>query len=193
MFTNNLFLSRIRTMAAMIYTPATMKAYANTTSTMSSSMMTSMANALLNPTDSSVDVLLEIIYPRLCGTVTNMPGVKPLTRPRLTTFCQSAPYNSKACFSNRISGTITIPWACIRIALGQTAGTADTNQAGLSVKVTETGNDLPVQMATVYIVPQGDTVAVAFAFTDKKGLAQRFPVPAGRYALIVNTSLSNSS
>ena len=71
------------------------------------------------------------------------------------------------------------------IALGQTAGTADTNQAGLSVKVTETGNDLPVQMATVYIVPQGDTVAVAFAFTDKKGLAQLFPVPAGRYALNV--------
>ena len=71
------------------------------------------------------------------------------------------------------------------IVLGQTAGTADTNQAGLNVKVTETGNDLPVQMATVYIVPQGDTVAVAFAFTDKKGLAQLFPVPAGRYALNV--------
>ena len=46
------------------------------------------------------------------------------------------------------------------IALGQTAGTAVTNQAGLAVKVTETGSDLPVQMATVYIVPQGDTVAV---------------------------------
>ena len=71
------------------------------------------------------------------------------------------------------------------IALGQTTGTADTNQAGLSVKVTETGSDLPVQMATVYIVPQGDTVAVAFAFTDKKGLAQLFPVPTGRYALNV--------
>lgn len=71
------------------------------------------------------------------------------------------------------------------MALGQTAGTANTNQAGLNVKVTETGNDLPVQMATVYIVPQGDTVAVAFAFTDKKGLAQLFPVPAGRYALNV--------
>ena len=106
--------------AALLYQPiaspiSMMKAYANTTSTMSS-MMTRMANALLNPTDSSVDVLLEIIYPRLCGTVTNMPRVKPLTRPRLTTFCQSAPYDSKACYSNRISGTITIPWACIRIA-----------------------------------------------------------------------------
>ena len=33
----------------------------------------------------------------------------------------------------------------IGIALGQTAGTADTNQAGLNVKVTETGNELPVQ------------------------------------------------
>lgn len=55
------------------------------------------------------------------------------------------------------------------MALGQTAGTSNTNQAGLNVKVTERGNDLPVQMATVYIVPQGDTVAVAFAFTDKKG------------------------
>lgn len=71
------------------------------------------------------------------------------------------------------------------MVLGQTAGTANTNQAGLNVKVTETGNDSPVQMATVYIVPQGDTVAVAFAFTDKKGLAQLFPVPAGRYALNV--------
>lgn len=71
------------------------------------------------------------------------------------------------------------------MALGQTAGTSDTNQAGLNVKVTERGNDLPVQMATVYIVPQGDTVAVAFAFTDKKGSAQLFPVPAGRYALNV--------
>ena len=49
-----------------------------------SSRMTSMANALLNPTDSSVDVLLEIIYPKLCGTVTNMPRAKQLTRPRLT-------------------------------------------------------------------------------------------------------------
>ena len=57
---------------------------ANTTSTMSSSTMTSMANALLNPTDSSVDVLLEIIYPKLCGTVTNIQRVKQLTRPRLT-------------------------------------------------------------------------------------------------------------
>lgn len=55
---------------------------ANTTSTMSSSTMTSMANALL--TDSSVDVLLEIIYPKLCGTVTNIQRVKQLTRPRLT-------------------------------------------------------------------------------------------------------------
>lgn len=71
------------------------------------------------------------------------------------------------------------------MALGQTAGTSDTNQAGLNVKVTERGNDLPVQMATVYIVPQGDTVTVAFAFTDKKGSAQLFPVPAGRYALNV--------
>lgn len=77
----------------------------------------------------------------------------------------------------------------IGIALGQTAGTADTNQAGLNVKVTETGNELPVQMATVYIVPQGDTAAVAFAFTDKKGLAQLFPVPAGRYALNVQRSI----
>ena len=71
------------------------------------------------------------------------------------------------------------------MALGQSAGIANTNQAGLNVRVTETGNDLPVQMATVYIVPQGDTVAVAFALTDKKGLAQLFPVPAGRYALNV--------
>ena len=73
----------------------------------------------------------------------------------------------------------------IDVALGQTAGSANTNQAGLNVKVTEARNDLPVQMATVYIVPQGDTVAVAFAFTDKKGSAQLFPVPAGRYALNV--------
>lgn len=73
----------------------------------------------------------------------------------------------------------------IDVALGQTAGSANTNQAGLNVKVTEARNDLPVQMAIVYIVPQGDTVAVAFAFTDKKGSAQLLPVPAGRYALNV--------
>lgn len=71
------------------------------------------------------------------------------------------------------------------LAIGQTTGTANTNQAGINVNVTETGNDLPIQMATVYIVPQGDTVAVAFAFTDKEGLAQMFPVPTGRYTLNV--------
>ncbi len=73
----------------------------------------------------------------------------------------------------------------VYVSFAQTEGTAKVNQAGLNVKVTERGNDLPVQMATVYIVPPEDTVAVAFAFTDKKGLAQLFPVPAGKYALNV--------
>ena len=38
----------------------------------------------------------------------------------------------------------------VSVASAQTEGTAKANQAGLNVKVTETGNGLPVQMATVY-------------------------------------------
>ena len=52
---------------------------------------------------------------------------------------------------------------------------------GLTVTVSEKGNKAPVRMATVYIVPAGDTVASAFTFTDKKGIATLKDVPSGKY------------
>ena len=55
------------------------------------------------------------------------------------------------------------------------------SMAGLTVTVSEKGNNAPVQMATVYIVPAGDTVATAFTFSDKKGIATIKDIPSGRY------------
>ena len=59
------------------------------------------------------------------------------------------------------------------------------NESALTVKVTEKSNGKPVQMATVYIVPAGDTVAAAFTLTDKKGSASISSFPAGKYSVNV--------
>ncbi|MDE7128329.1 MAG: carboxypeptidase-like regulatory domain-containing protein [Bacteroidales bacterium] len=48
-------------------------------------------------------------------------------------------------------------------------------------KDAETGE--PVHMATVYIVPEGDTLAAAFTFTDKKGSASLKDFAAGKYMM----------
>ncbi len=61
------------------------------------------------------------------------------------------------------------------------------SMSSLTVKVTEAGNGNPIQMATVYIVPAGDTLATAFSFTDKKGVAALRNFAAGRY--LVNVQL----
>ena len=61
----------------------------------------------------------------------------------------------------------------------------DIPESALNVIVTEAGNGNPVQMATVYIVPAGDTLATAFTFTDKRGLATLKDFPAGKYTVNV--------
>jgi len=61
---------------------------------------------------------------------------------------------------------------CVCSSLSYGQGKADArSMTGLTVTVSEKGSNAPVQMATVYIVPVGDTVATAFTFTDKKGIA----------------------
>ena len=62
---------------------------------------------------------------------------------------------------------------------------SDIPESALNVIVTEAGNGNPVQMATVYIVPAGDTLATAFTFTDKRGLATLKDFPAGKYTVNV--------
>lgn len=61
----------------------------------------------------------------------------------------------------------------------------NTPKSALNVIVTEAGNGKPVQMATVYIVPAGDTLATAFTFTDKRGVASLKDFPAGKYTVNV--------
>ena len=57
--------------------------------------------------------------------------------------------------------------------------------SAVNVTVTEAGNGEPVQMATVYIVPDGDTLVTAFTFTDKRGIASLKGFPAGKYTVNV--------
>ena len=71
------------------------------------------------------------------------------------------------------------------IAYGQE--TEPKEKSALTVRVTEAGNGRPVQMATVYIVPVGDTTVTSFTFTDKRGIALLANFPAGRY--VVNVQL----
>lgn len=61
----------------------------------------------------------------------------------------------------------------------------DKPKSALNVRVTEAGNGRPIQMATVYIVPAGDTVVTAFSFTDKRGMAMLKDFAAGRYTVNV--------
>lgn len=70
-------------------------------------------------------------------------------------------------------------------SFGQAGKPAAANESALTVKVTEKENGKPVLMATVYIVPVGDTVATAFTFSDKKGIASFSSFPAGKYTVNV--------
>lgn len=55
--------------------------------------------------------------------------------------------------------------------------------SALSITVTESWSGEPVQMATVYIVPAGDTLVTSFAFTDKRGSALLKDFSAGKYVV----------
>lgn len=73
----------------------------------------------------------------------------------------------------------------ISLSLGQgIAGAQSMSMQSMSileVRVSEKGNRAPVQMATVYLVPVGDTVATAFTLTDKRGAATLKYVVPGKY------------
>lgn len=74
----------------------------------------------------------------------------------------------------------------VTVALAYGQGNSDRESlSGLTVMVSEAGNNEPVQLATVYIVPSGDTVASAFTFTDKKGVAVLKDFQAGSYTVNV--------
>ena len=70
-------------------------------------------------------------------------------------------------------------------SFGQGGSAKAVNESALTVKVTEKENGKPVLMATVYIVPVGDTVATAFTFSNKKGIASFSSFPAGKYTVNV--------
>ncbi len=73
---------------------------------------------------------------------------------------------------------------CCPIAYAQEApGTVP--KSALGVRVSEAGSGMPVQMATVYIVPAGDTIVSAFSFTDKRGIALLKDFAAGKYTVNV--------
>lgn len=64
-------------------------------------------------------------------------------------------------------------------------GDGPVEKSAFNITVTEAGSGAPVQMATVYIVPAGDTLAAAFSFTDKKGTALLKDFAAGKYVVNV--------
>ena len=59
--------------------------------------------------------------------------------------------------------------------------------AAVEVKVTDAANGEPLEMATVYLVPAGDTTVTAFGFTDKKGIALLNTFAAGKYIVNVQS------
>ena len=75
---------------------------------------------------------------------------------------------------------------CCSVVYGQ-KGTDAPAMSGLTVTVTEAGSGKPVQMATVYLVQPGDTLATTFTFTDKRGAASLKNFAAGKY--VVNVQL----
>lgn len=67
------------------------------------------------------------------------------------------------------------------------SGVDPRERSALELKVTEAGSGEPVQMATVYIIPAGDTLVTSFTFTDKAGTALLKDFAAGKY--IVNIQM----
>ena len=55
------------------------------------------------------------------------------------------------------------------------------DKTSLSVTVTEAGTENPIEMATVYIIPVGDTLVTSFGFTDKRGVALLKFFDPGKY------------
>ena len=74
----------------------------------------------------------------------------------------------------------------ISSAFGQSAKDA-TNMAAVEVKVSDAASGEPLEMATVYLVPAGDTTVTAFGFTDKKGIALLNTFAAGKYIVNVQS------
>ena len=74
---------------------------------------------------------------------------------------------------------------CLGSAIVSGQETDPKEMSAVNVTVTEAGNGEPVQMATVYIVPDGDTLVTAFTFTDKRGIASLKGFPAGKYTVNV--------
>ena len=59
--------------------------------------------------------------------------------------------------------------------------------AAVEVKVSDAASGEPLEMATVYLVPAGDTTVTAFGFTDKKGIALLNTFAAGKYIVNVQS------
>lgn len=55
------------------------------------------------------------------------------------------------------------------------------DKTSLSVTVTEAETENPIEMATVYIIPVGDTLVTSFGFTDKRGVALLKVFDPGKY------------
>lgn len=59
--------------------------------------------------------------------------------------------------------------------------------SAVEVKVSDAANGEPLEMATVYLVPVGDTTVTAFGFTDKKGTVLLNTFAAGKYIVNVQS------
>ena len=80
-----------------------------------------------------------------------------------------------------LSTVFLLCFASILVRAQKGTGTEAMSSLTVMAKDAETGE--PVHMATVYIVPEGDTLATAFTFTDKKGIASLKDFAAGRYVV----------
>lgn len=80
-----------------------------------------------------------------------------------------------------LSTVFLLCFASILVRAQKGTGTEAMSSLTVMAKDAETGE--PVHMATVYIVPEGDTLAAAFTFTDKKGNASLKDFAAGKYMM----------
>ena len=80
-----------------------------------------------------------------------------------------------------LSTVFLLCFASILVRAQKGTGTEAMSSLTVMAKDAETGE--PVHMATVYIVPEGDTLAAAFTFTDKKGSASLKDFAAGKYMM----------
>lgn len=92
------------------------------------------------------------------------------------------------CTMKKLLITIVFLAGCGISSIHGQSGVGPRERSALELKVTEAGSGEPVQMATVYIIPAGDTLVTSFTFTDKAGTALLKDFAAGKYIVNIRHS-----